>query len=93
MYAVVVAVDQALEDEEIHAEEFMYELNDDLRRRQNLDAEAAWEYETNITDETVRKKNEVAAENAKFLKVSTIVRVCNRVLSAIASAVFLVSHR
>lgn len=72
MHHSAVSVDQALEDEEINAEEFMYELSDDFVRRHNLETVASWEYETNITDETVRKMKDVAAENAKFYKVYAV---------------------
>lgn len=64
------AVDQALEDEEITAQDFMSELNDEYNRRKNIETIAAWAYASNITDENEKLKNDVSAENAKYYKVS-----------------------
>lgn len=64
------AVDQALEDEEITAQDFMSELNEEYNRRKNIETIAAWAYASNITDENEKLKNDVSAENAKFYKVS-----------------------
>lgn len=64
------AVDQALEDEEITAQDFMTELNEEYNRRKNIETIAAWAYASNITDENEKIKNDVSAENAKYYKVS-----------------------
>lgn len=65
---VTTAIDQALEDEEINAIEYMTELNVELARRRNIETVASWAYASNITDENEKLKNDVSAENAKFYK-------------------------
>lgn len=46
----------------------MKSLNSDIAKRTNVETEAQWAYASNITDENDRKKNEVSADNAKFMK-------------------------
>lgn len=65
-----LAVDQALEDEEISAQDFMSELNVEIDRRRNIEVQADWNYATNLTDANEKRKTEISAENAEFLKVS-----------------------
>ncbi|XP_039949679.1 angiotensin-converting enzyme [Bactrocera tryoni] len=58
--------------EEITATEYIENLNKEIARRTNLETEASWAYASNINAENERKKNEVSAEVAKFMKeVST----------------------
>ncbi|XP_037038832.1 angiotensin-converting enzyme-like [Bradysia coprophila] len=64
----VNGVDQGLEDEEIQAQEYIQELNYEIQMRRNQEANAEWNYYSNITDETERRKLEVSTENAKFYK-------------------------
>lgn len=66
-----LAVDQAIEDEEIRAEEFLAGLNVELNRQANQIAEASWAYGSNITDHNERVKNDVMTAGAAFSKVST----------------------
>lgn len=67
------AVDQKIEEEEIRAQQFMTELNDELNRRKNIEMIASWQYASNITDENEKIKNEVAFDNAKFTKVGQMI--------------------
>lgn len=70
--AIVVAVDQELEDEELRAEEYMDVLNEELEHQANIVVEANWQYASNITDENERLKNEAASLEAIFTKVRKI---------------------
>lgn len=47
----------------------MNELMVKLTQCRNKETNAAWNYSSNITDETEKLKTEVAAENAAFYKV------------------------
>lgn len=58
----------ALVKEEIQAKEYLENLNKELAKRTNVETEAAWAYASNITDENEKKKNEISAELAKFMK-------------------------
>lgn len=64
------AIDQDIEEEEIRAQAFLDRIGDELVQRRNLDAIVNWEYASNITDHNEKRKNEVAADNAKYAKVS-----------------------
>lgn len=46
----------------------MENLNKELAKRTNVETEASWAYGSNINDENEKKKNEVSAELAKFMK-------------------------
>lgn len=46
----------------------MANLNKELAKRTNVETEASWAYASNINDENEKKKNEIAAELAKFMK-------------------------
>lgn len=54
--------------EEIQAKEYLENLNKELARRTNVETEASWDYASDITDAHEKKKNEISAEVAKFLK-------------------------
>lgn len=72
VWKTVNGVDQGLEDEEIQAQEYIQELNHEIQRRRNIEANAEWDYYSNITDENEKRKLEVSAESAKFYKVSCL---------------------
>ncbi|XP_017853861.1 angiotensin-converting enzyme [Drosophila busckii] len=67
-FLATLALSQALVKEEIAAKEYLENLNKELALRTNVDTEAAWAYASNINDENEKKRNENAAELAKFLK-------------------------
>lgn len=77
VWKTVNGVDQGLEDEEIQAQEYIQELNYEIQMRRNQEANAEWDYYSNITDATEKRKLEVSTENAKFYKVS---RMCGEPL-------------
>lgn len=94
LLAIVAAVDQALEDQEIRAGEYMETLNAELNRQNNIVAEAAWAYGSNVTEHNARLKNDASVKSALFSKVSglrssnpstiacvhaCIVECCNRI--------------
>ncbi|XP_013104589.2 angiotensin-converting enzyme [Stomoxys calcitrans] len=54
--------------EEIIATEYLENINKELAQHTNVETEASWAYASNITDENERVRNEISAENAKFLK-------------------------
>lgn len=58
------------ENEENQARVFMENLNFELNKRKNIEYNAAWDYDSNITADTAKHKNDVAAENAKYVNVS-----------------------
>ncbi|XP_060649906.1 angiotensin-converting enzyme [Drosophila nasuta] len=62
------ALTQALVKEEIQAKEYLENLNKELAKRTNVETEASWAYASNINDENEKKKNEISAELAKFMK-------------------------
>ncbi|XP_034098216.1 angiotensin-converting enzyme isoform X3 [Drosophila albomicans] len=66
--AATFAFTQALVKEEIQAKEYLENLNKELAKRTNVETEASWAYASNINDENEKKKNEVSAELAKFMK-------------------------
>jgi len=68
LVATLAWVSYGATKEEIIAKEYVENLNKELARRTNLDTEASWAYATNITEENERRKNEMAAEYAKFMK-------------------------
>ncbi|XP_052864217.1 angiotensin-converting enzyme-like [Anopheles cruzii] len=54
--------------EETEAFEYLAKLDPEILARRNAAMEANWTYESNITDENLDIKNQVAAENASFFK-------------------------
>lgn len=78
--AVTVAIEQALENEEIRAIKYMEALDAKLSHQKNLNAKAEWVYESNVTEYNVRLKNEASAERAIFFKVSA---PCSRYASTL----------
>lgn len=64
------AFDQDLEEEEIRAQAFLAELNEEYDHRRNVEQIVGWAYGSNITEENEKHRAEVLAENAKFYKVS-----------------------
>lgn len=65
----VTGVDQNIEEEEIRAQSFLDELNEELNHRRSVASIAEWNYNTNITTENEKRKTVIAAENAEFYKV------------------------
>lgn len=66
---IVVAVDQNIEEEEIRAQAFLDELNDELNERRANQTLAEWNFNSNITKENEAIKDAIAAKNAEFYKV------------------------
>lgn len=62
-------MDQSIEEEEIRAQAFLNELNDEFNQRKNVQVHAEWNYVSNITDENARQKEKVEAESAEYYKV------------------------
>lgn len=63
------AVDQSIEEEEIRAQAFLNELNDEFNQRKNIQVRAEWDYASNITDYNEQRKEKVDAETAEYHKV------------------------
>uniref|UniRef100_T1PCB8 Angiotensin-converting enzyme n=1 Tax=Musca domestica TaxID=7370 RepID=T1PCB8_MUSDO len=63
-----LAICHAAVKEEIIATEYLANINKELAKHTNVETEASWAYASNITDENERKRNEISAENAKFMK-------------------------
>ncbi|XP_017857190.1 PREDICTED: angiotensin-converting enzyme [Drosophila arizonae] len=74
----MLSLTHALVKEEIQAKEYLENLNKELARRTNIETEASWAYGSNINEENEKRKNEVSAELAKFMKeVSVDIRKFN----------------
>ncbi|XP_037927250.1 angiotensin-converting enzyme [Teleopsis dalmanni] len=67
-FLATLALVQAASKEEIAAAEYLDNLNKEIAKRTNIETEASWAYASNINDENERKKNEISAEVAKFMK-------------------------
>lgn len=65
-----MAIDPDIDEEEVTAQTFLDCTGEELVRRRNLDANVNWAYSSNITEANEKRKNEVAADNAKYIKVS-----------------------
>lgn len=65
----MIAVDQNIEEEEIRAQAFLDELNDELNARRSNQTLAEWNFNINITKENEAIKDVIATENAEFYKV------------------------
>ncbi|XP_073823622.1 angiotensin converting enzyme [Musca autumnalis] len=63
-----LALCHAAVKEEIVATEYLQNINKELAKHTNIETEASWAYASNITDENERVRNEISAENAKFMK-------------------------
>nr|Q10715.1 RecName: Full=Angiotensin-converting enzyme; AltName: Full=Dipeptidyl carboxypeptidase I; AltName: Full=Kininase II; Flags: Precursor [Haematobia irritans exigua]AAA70427.1 angiotensin converting enzyme [Haematobia irritans exigua]prf//2210282A angiotensin-converting enzyme [Haematobia irritans exigua] len=63
-----LAVCHGATKEEIVATEYLQNINKELAKHTNVETEVSWAYASNITDENERLRNEISAENAKFLK-------------------------
>lgn len=62
-------MDQSIEEEEIRAQAFLSELNDELNQRKNIQVHAEWDYGSNVTDYNEQRKEKIAAEMAEYSKV------------------------
>lgn len=67
--ALSCTYDQDIEETENRARVFMKTLNDEDQKRSNLAGEANWAHATDLTEANLKKKIEVAEDNAKFYKV------------------------
>lgn len=63
-----LALCHAAVQEEIVAAEYLENLNKEITERTNRETEASWAYASNINKQNERRKNEVSAEVAKFIK-------------------------
>lgn len=68
------AIDQLIEEEEIRAQTFIEEFEEEMIQRRYLDVVANWDYASNITDYNEKRKNEVSADNARFAKVNALIK-------------------
>lgn len=66
---VASAVDQSIEEEEIRAQAFVNELNDEFNQRKNIQVRAEWDYGSNITAYNEQRKEKIGAELAEYYKV------------------------
>ncbi|GAB0091084.1 Angiotensin-converting enzyme [Sergentomyia squamirostris] len=66
--AVVKKVGENLEEEELRAVNRLKEINEELDRRKNINTLASWAYASNITEENLKKMNDVSLETAQYYK-------------------------
>nr|QHO60759.1 salivary 71kDa-like protein [Sergentomyia schwetzi] len=66
--AFVKKVGESLEEEESRAVQRLKEINEELDRRKNINTVASWAYASNITDENLKKMNDVSVETAQYYK-------------------------
>ncbi|XP_050072369.1 angiotensin-converting enzyme-like [Anopheles maculipalpis] len=55
-------------EEELEAREYVERIDEEILARRNVGTEAEWAYESNINEDNLVVKNEVAAANAVFVK-------------------------
>lgn len=67
----MTAVDQNIEEEEIRAQAYLDEINLELIERRAKESIAAWNFNSNITQENQAIKDAISADNAAFLKVNS----------------------
>lgn len=72
---LVAGIDQGIEEEEIRAQAYLDELNDELNERKSRQVTAEWNFNSNITDANEKAKDAIAAENAEFYKVRYAISV------------------
>ncbi|ETN63010.1 Angiotensin-converting enzyme [Anopheles darlingi] len=67
--ATVRASDPELERSELDAQRYLAELETEILTRNNNATELSWAYESNISEETLKQRNDAASRNANFFKV------------------------
>lgn len=60
----------SVSDDELEARRYVEQVDEEILSRRNVGTEAEWAYESDINEDNLMVKNEVAAANAVFLKVS-----------------------
>uniref|UniRef100_A0A182SJF9 Angiotensin-converting enzyme n=1 Tax=Anopheles maculatus TaxID=74869 RepID=A0A182SJF9_9DIPT len=71
--AATVATDPELERSELTAQRYVIDLEEEILARNNNATELSWAYESNITEEALKRRNEAASRNANFFKVRAVV--------------------
>ncbi|XP_049548319.1 angiotensin-converting enzyme-like [Anopheles darlingi] len=66
--ATVRASDPELERSELDAQRYLAELETEILTRNNNATELSWAYESNISEETLKQRNDAASRNANFFK-------------------------
>uniref|UniRef100_A0A182PQ22 Angiotensin-converting enzyme n=1 Tax=Anopheles epiroticus TaxID=199890 RepID=A0A182PQ22_9DIPT len=66
--AVIGATDPELERNELAAQRYVSDLEAEILVRNNNATELSWAYESNITEESLKRRNEAASRNANFFK-------------------------
>uniref|UniRef100_A0A182LUT3 Angiotensin-converting enzyme n=1 Tax=Anopheles culicifacies TaxID=139723 RepID=A0A182LUT3_9DIPT len=69
--ASVCATDPELERSELAAQRYVTDLEQAILARNNNATELSWAYESNITEEALKQRNEAASRNANFFKPSS----------------------
>lgn len=67
--ASIGATDPELERNELAAQRYVTDLEAEILARNNNATELSWAYESNITEEALKQRNEAASRNANFFKV------------------------
>lgn len=60
---------RVLQAQEEEVFQYLEDIETEILARRNAASEANWAYDSNITDDNLDVKNEVATENAAFFKV------------------------
>uniref|UniRef100_A0A2C9GRB9 Uncharacterized protein n=1 Tax=Anopheles arabiensis TaxID=7173 RepID=A0A2C9GRB9_ANOAR len=58
----------SVSDDELEARRYVEQVDEEILSRRNVGTEAEWAYESDINEDNLMVKNEVAAANAVFLK-------------------------
>ncbi|XP_041779407.1 angiotensin-converting enzyme-like isoform X4 [Anopheles merus] len=66
--ASIGATDPELERNELAAQRYVIDLEPEILARNNNATELSWAYESNITEEALKQRNEAASRNANFFK-------------------------
>uniref|UniRef100_A0A182QM29 Uncharacterized protein n=1 Tax=Anopheles farauti TaxID=69004 RepID=A0A182QM29_9DIPT len=66
-----VGADPELERSELDARRYLIDLEEEILARNNNATELSWAYESNITEQALKQRNEAASRNANFFKLIT----------------------
>lgn len=67
--AVAGATNPELEETELAALKYVNDLEQEILARNNEATEASWAYESNLTEDNLKQRNEIQTRNANYFKV------------------------
>lgn len=70
--AVALAANPQLEEDELAALKYVNDLEQEILARNNEATEASWAYESNLTEDNLKQRNEIQTRNANYFKVGSV---------------------